>query len=60
MISSHPGSMQAQGLPAWIKNRVEELHNSLVAFLHPKDTFGVLIELVEFLRNIPNGRIDIL
>jgi methylmalonyl-CoA/ethylmalonyl-CoA epimerase len=42
------GAMQAQGVTCLDKEPRGGAHNSLVAFLHPKDTFGVLIELVEF------------
>jgi methylmalonyl-CoA/ethylmalonyl-CoA epimerase len=41
-------TMQAQGVTCLDKEPRGGAHNSLVAFLHPKDTFGVLVELVEF------------
>jgi methylmalonyl-CoA epimerase len=41
-------SMQAQGVTCIDKEPRGGAHDSLVAFLHPKDTFGVLVELVEF------------
>ncbi len=47
-IRSTLKQMQAQGISCLDKEPRGGAHNSLVAFLHPKDTFGVLIELVEF------------
>jgi len=47
-IRSALEAMQAQGITCLDKEPRGGAHNSLVAFLHPKDTFGVLIELVEF------------
>ncbi len=40
--------MQSEGINCLNKEPREGAHHSLVAFLHPKDTFGILIELVEF------------
>ena len=47
-IRSALGKMEAQGIHCLNKDPREGAHHSLVAFLNPKDTFGVLIELVEF------------
>jgi methylmalonyl-CoA/ethylmalonyl-CoA epimerase len=40
--------MQAQGITCLDKEPRGGTHHCLMAFLHPKDTFGVLTELVEF------------
>lgn len=50
-IKSALAKMQAQGVDC-DKEPKEGARNTLVAFLRPKDTFGILIELVEF----PNKR----
>jgi len=47
-IRSAMETMRAQGIACLDQEPREGAHNSLVAFLHPKDTLGVLIELVEF------------
>lgn len=47
-IRSAMETMRAQGIACLDQESREGAHNSLVAFLHPKDTLGVLIELVEF------------
>jgi len=39
-------AMRAQGVTCLDKEPRGGAHNSLVAFLHPKDTFGILVELV--------------
>lgn len=40
--------LESQGLRSVEREPKEGAHNSLTAFLHPKDTYGILIELVEF------------
>jgi methylmalonyl-CoA/ethylmalonyl-CoA epimerase len=48
-IRSALGRLESQGLKLIDREPKQGAHNSLVAFLHPKDTYGILIELVEFL-----------
>ena len=47
-IRSSLKTMQAQGVTCIDKEPRGGTRNCLMAFLHPKDTFGVLTELVEF------------
>jgi len=47
-IRSTLKNLESQGIKCIDREPKEGAHNSLVAFLHPKDTYGILIELVEF------------
>jgi len=44
--------LESQGIRCIDREPKEGAHQSRVAFLHPKDTYGALIELVEFLDKI--------
>ncbi|PIV23070.1 MAG: methylmalonyl-CoA epimerase [Deltaproteobacteria bacterium CG03_land_8_20_14_0_80_45_14] len=47
-IQSALETFRSQGIRTLDEKPREGAHESLVAFLHPKDTYGILIELVEY------------
>jgi len=46
-IKAELNSLKAKGIKLINENPYQNAHNDLVAFIHPKSTYGILIELIQ-------------